>query len=54
VYGDHAERDRIAEQLLRRRTPGATDLADLLDYLAIDDEERRRDARVLGEMEADQ
>ena len=43
---------RIAEQLLRRRTPGATDLADLLDMLSIDDEARRMVVRVLGEMEA--
>lgn len=52
VFSDQADRDRIAEQLLRRRTPGAADLADLIDMLSIDDEARRKVVRVLGEIEA--
>jgi hypothetical protein len=49
LFGDQADRDRIAERLLRR---GSTDLADLLDFLSIDDQTRRRVVRLLGEMEA--
>jgi hypothetical protein len=49
---DQADRDAIAEQLLRRRTPRAADLADLIDLLTLDDETRRRVVRLLGELEA--
>jgi hypothetical protein len=52
LYADQPDRDRIAEQLLRRRTEGAADLADLIDYLSLDDEARRRVVRLLGEIEA--
>ena len=49
---DQPERDAIAEQLLRQRTPGADDLADLIDLLTLDDDGRRRIVRLLGELEA--
>jgi len=47
-----SDRDAIAEQLLRRRTPGMGDLADLIDMLTMDDDARRRVVRLLGELEA--
>ena len=49
---DQPDRDAIAEQLLRRRTPGADDLADLTDLLTLDADARRRVVRLLGELEA--
>ena len=49
---DQPDRDAIAEQLLRRRTEGADQLAELIDMLTIDDELRRQVARILGELEA--
>lgn len=52
ALADQADRDRTAEALLRRRTPGATDLADFLDSFSIDDQARRQVVRLLGEMEA--
>jgi hypothetical protein len=52
LFASQADRDRIGGQLLRRRTESATDLADLLDTLSIDNAARRRVVRVLGEMEA--
>jgi hypothetical protein len=52
LYSDQRDRDVIAEQLLRRQTPGATDLADLVDSLSIDDHARRKVVRLLGEIEA--
>lgn len=49
---DQADRDAIAQQLLRRRTNGADDLADLIDKLSLDALMRRKVVRVLGELEA--
>jgi hypothetical protein len=49
---DQPDRDAIAEQLLRRRTSGANDLAELIDILSLDPEGRRQMVRVLGELEA--
>ena len=49
---DQSDRDAIAEQLLRRGTPGADDLADLIDVLTLDADARRRVVRLLGEVEA--
>ena len=46
---DQPERDAVARSLLRR---GATDLADLLDLLSLAPDDRRRIARVLGELAA--
>jgi hypothetical protein len=45
---DQANRDTIAERLLRRRTAGADYLAELIDFLSLDSEARRRIVRVLG------
>jgi len=52
LISDQPERDAIAEQLLRRRTPGTDDLADLIDLLTLDDTSRKRVVRLLGELEA--
>ena len=49
---DQHDRDSIAEQLLRRRTAGAGQLAELIDMLSIDDATRRHVVRLLGELEA--
>jgi hypothetical protein len=49
---DQPQRDAISAQLLRRRTVGANDLAELIDMLSLDDEARRRVVRILGELEA--
>lgn len=49
---DQPDRDAIAEQLLRRRTSGANDLAELIDILSLDDEMRRQVVPILGELEA--
>ena len=49
---DQPDRDAIAEQLLRRRTPAADDLAELIDMLSLDVEARRQVVRILGELEA--
>lgn len=48
------DRDAIAGQLLRRRTPASDATADLLDMLTLDGDARRRVARLLGELEARQ
>ena len=50
---DQPARDAIAEQLLRLRTPGADDVADLIDLLTVDDKARRQVVRLLGELEAE-
>lgn len=42
---DQPDRDAIANQLLRRRTPGAHDLADLIDLLTMGADARRRVVR---------
>lgn len=46
------KRDAIAERMLRRRTLGADELADLLDHLTLDVDVRHQVARLLGELEA--
>jgi hypothetical protein len=43
---------QIAEQLLRRRTEGGDDLAELVDMLSLDDAIRRQVVRIPGEIEA--
>lgn len=43
---------RSLNRCLRRRTPGADQLADLIDMLTLDAHARRRVARLLGELEA--
>jgi hypothetical protein len=48
---DQSDRDAIAERLMRRRAPGADDLADLIDMLTLDADARRQVVRILGELE---
>jgi len=49
---DQADRDAIASQLLRYRDGHGDDWADIIDMLTMHPEERRRVARLLGEIEA--
>lgn len=49
---DQPDRDAVAAQLLRKQTPGADGMADLLDMLSLDPDARRRLTRLLGELEA--
>jgi hypothetical protein len=50
---DQAERDAIASQLLRYRDGRGDDWADIIDMLTLHPEERRRVARLLGEIDAE-
>ena len=50
---DQADRDAIASQLLRCRDGHGDDWADIIDMLTMHPEERRRVARLLGEIDAD-
>ena len=49
---DQADRDAIASQLLRYGDQNGQDWADIIDMLTMYPEERRRVARLLGEIEA--
>ena len=49
---DQADRDVVASQLLRYRDGHGDDWADIIDMLTMHPEERRRVARLLGEIEA--
>jgi hypothetical protein len=49
---DQADRDAIASQLLRYRDENGQRWADVIDVLTMHPEERRRVARLLGEIEA--
>ena len=49
---DQADRNAIASQLLRYRDERGDDWADIIDMLTMHPEERRRVARLLGEIEA--
>ena len=49
---DHADRDAIASQLLRYRDQRGEGWADIIDMLTMHPEERRRVARLLGEIDA--
>jgi hypothetical protein len=49
---DQADRDAIASQMLRYRDGHGDDWADIIDMLTMHPEERRRVARLLGEIEA--
>jgi hypothetical protein len=49
---DQDDRDAIASQLLRYRDERGDDWADIIDMLTMHPEERRRVARLLGEIEA--
>jgi hypothetical protein len=50
---DQPYRDSVVEQLLRLRTNGGDQLAELIDMLSLDAEMRRRVVRTLGELEAE-
>ena len=50
---DHADRDAIASRLMRYRDQNGQDWADIIDMLTMGPEERRRVARLLGELEAE-
>ena len=52
LISDHSNRDQAAELLIRKRTPATDDLADLVDMLTLDADERQQVVRVLGELEA--
>lgn len=52
LVADHADRDRIAERLLRERTDAADRLAEIIDHLTLDPALRRQVVRMLGEIEA--
>jgi hypothetical protein len=47
-----ADRDAIASQLLRYRDERGNDWADIIDFLTMYPEARRRVARLLGEIES--
>ena len=49
---DQADRDPIASQLLRYRDGRGDDWADIIDMLTLHPDERRRVARLLGEIDA--
>jgi hypothetical protein len=49
---DHADRDAIASRLMRYRDQNGQDWADIIDFLTMYPDARRRMARLLGEMAA--
>jgi hypothetical protein len=49
---DQADRDSIASRLMRYRDQTGQDWADIVDFLTMYPEARRRVARVLGEINA--
>ena len=49
---DRADRDAIASRLMRYRDQNGQDWADIIDFLTMCPEARRRVARVLGELTA--
>jgi hypothetical protein len=49
---DQGDRDAIASELLRYRDGHGDDWADIIDMLTMHPEERRRVARLLGEIDA--
>jgi hypothetical protein len=50
---DQADRDAIASRLMRYRDQNGKDWADIIDFLTMYPDARRRLVRVLGELEAD-
>jgi hypothetical protein len=50
---DQADRDAIASRLMRYRDQNGQDWADIIDFLTMHPDARRRLVRVLGELEAD-
>jgi hypothetical protein len=49
---DQADRDRIASELMRYRDGRGDDWADIIDMLTMWPKERRKVARLLGEIDA--
>jgi hypothetical protein len=49
---DHADRDEIAQHLLRFGDQNSRDWADVIDALTLDPEHRRRVVRLLAEIDA--
>jgi hypothetical protein len=49
---DQADRDAVSSQLLRYRDENGHHWADIIDFLTMNPEARRRVARVLGEIDA--
>jgi hypothetical protein len=49
---DQADRDAIASQLMRYRDQNGDDWADIIDFLTMHPDARRRVVRLLGEIEA--
>jgi hypothetical protein len=49
---DKADRDAIASQLMRYRDQNGQRWADVIDFLTMDPDARRRVVRLLGEIEA--
>ena len=49
---DQAGRDEVAQELMRYRDLAGLELADLIDRLTLNDEERRRVVRLIAEVEA--
>ena len=49
---DQADRDAIASRLMRYRDQNGQDWADIIDFLTMHPDERRRVARVLAEIDA--
>jgi hypothetical protein len=49
---DHADRDAISMQLIRYRDQNGQGWADIIDFLTMYPDARRRVARLLGEIEA--
>jgi hypothetical protein len=50
---DQADRDAISSRLMRYRDQNGQDWADIIDFLTMHPDARRRLVRVLGELEAD-
>jgi hypothetical protein len=50
---DHADRDAIAMQLMRYRDQNGQGWADIIDFLTMYPDARRRVVRMLGEIEAE-
>jgi hypothetical protein len=49
---DQAERDAIASRLMRYRDQNDRDWAEIIDFLTMSPDARRRVARLLGEIDA--
>jgi hypothetical protein len=49
---DKADRDAISSRLMRYRDQNGQDWADIIDFLTMHPDERRRVARVLAEIDA--